>query len=111
MTQVLPPRAQKRLHLLMPLDSRTRMISFRLTPEEYDKCRELCFTQGLRSVSDMARAGINLLLQRPEKVSHETLETRVNELEGRMHMLALEIKKLNQDGNRPLSEAVDQTGS
>lgn len=80
------------------------MISFRLTPEEYDRCRELCFSQGLRSVSDMARAGINLLLQRPDKVPQEALETRVTELEGRMHMLALEIKKLNQNGNRPSSD-------
>lgn len=87
----------------MSLDSRTRMISFRLTPEEYDRCRELCFTQGLRSVSEMARAGINLLLQRPERVSHETLESRVTELEGRLHMLALEIKRLQQNSAAPPS--------
>jgi hypothetical protein len=73
------------------------MISFRLTPEEYDRCRQLCFTQGLRSVSEMARAGINLLLQQPARVSHEALETRVTELEGRLHMLALELKKLSQN--------------
>lgn len=79
------------------------MISFRLTPEEYDRCRELCFTQGLRSVSEMARAGINLLLQRPERVSHETLESRVAELEGRLHMLALEIKRLQQNSAAPPS--------
>jgi hypothetical protein len=77
------------------------MISFRLTPEEYDRCRELCFTHGLRSVSEMARAGINLLLQQPARVSQEALETRVTELEGRMHMLALELKKLTQNAARP----------
>ncbi len=77
----------------MPLDSRSKMISFRLTTEEYDKCRELCFTQGIRSVSEMARAGINLLLQQPGRMSQESLETRVAELEGRLHILALELKR------------------
>jgi len=72
------------------------MISFRLTPEEYDRCRELCYTQGLRSVSEMARAGINLLLQQPTRVPQETLETRVSDLEGRVRMLALEVKRLQQ---------------
>ncbi len=52
----------------MSLDPRSRMISFRLTADEYDKCRELCFAQGLRSVSEMARAAINLLLQQPDRL-------------------------------------------
>ena len=71
------------------------MISFRLTAEEYDRFRELCFTQGIRSVSEMARAAINLLLQQPARVPEESLESRVAELEGRLHLLSLEIKKLN----------------
>jgi hypothetical protein len=71
------------------------MISFRLTAEEYDRFRELCFTQGIRSVSEMARAAINMLLQQPARVPQEALESRVAELEGRLHLLSLEIKKLH----------------
>jgi N-methylhydantoinase A/oxoprolinase/acetone carboxylase beta subunit len=71
------------------------MISFRLTAEEYDTFRELCFTQGIRSVSEMARAAMHLLVQQPARVPKEALESRVAELEGRVHVLALEIKKLN----------------
>jgi hypothetical protein len=74
------------------------MISFRLTAEEYEKFRELCFTQGIGSISEMARAAINMLLQQPARAPQEALESRVAELEGRLHMLALELKKLNQDG-------------
>ena len=74
------------------------MISFRLTAEEYEKFRELCFTHGVGSISEMARAAINLLLQQPARAPQEALEYRVSELEGRLHMLALELKKLNQDG-------------
>jgi hypothetical protein len=74
------------------------MISFRLTAEEYEKFRELCFTQGIGSISEMARAAINMLLQQPARAPQEALESRVAELEGRLHMIALELKKLNQNG-------------
>jgi hypothetical protein len=70
------------------------MVSFRLTAEEYDKFREACITQGIRSVSEMARAAIYTLLQQPARASDGVLETRVAELEGRLHMLSLEIKRL-----------------
>jgi len=73
------------------------MISFRLTIDEYDRFRELCFAHGIRSVSEMARAAINLLLQQPARVPQEALESRVAELEGRLHMLTLELKRLNQN--------------
>lgn len=74
------------------------MISFRLTAEEYEKFRELCFTQGIGSISEMARVAINMLLQQPARAPQEALESRVAELEGRLHMLALELKRLNQNG-------------
>lgn len=80
----------------MSPESRSRMISLRLTAEEYDCLRELCFTHGIRSVSEMARTAINMLLQDPALVPQESLDTRVAELESRLHMLALEVKKLNQ---------------
>ena len=75
------------------IQSRSRMVSFRLTAEEYEKFRELCFTQGIRSVSEMARAGLNMLLQQPDRAPHESLESRVADLEARLHLLALELKK------------------
>jgi hypothetical protein len=77
------------------------MISFRLTSEEYERFRELCFTNGIRSVSEMARAAINLLLQQPARAPQEALEGRVSELEGRLHMLALEMKQFTS--SRPQS--------
>jgi hypothetical protein len=77
------------------------MISFRLTAEEYEKFRDLCFTHGVGSISEMARAAINMLIQQPARAPQEALEYRVAELEGRMHLLALELKKLNQDGPVP----------
>ncbi len=46
----------------------------------------------------MARAAMHLLVQQPARVPPEALESRVAELEGRLHMLALEIKKLTHNG-------------
>ena len=81
------------------------MISFRLTAEEYDRFRELCFHHGIRSVSEMARAAINLLLEQPARAAQGSLETRVSELEGRLHLLSLEIKRLHQSST-PSSAAL-----
>ena len=72
------------------------MISFRLTADEYERFRELCYMNGIRSVSEMARAAIKMMFAQPERAPDGALEVRVAELEGRFHMLALEVKKLNQ---------------
>jgi hypothetical protein len=72
------------------------MISFRLTAEEYDRFRDLCYSNGIRSVSEMARTAINMMLAQPSRAPQEALESRVSELESRLHLLSLEIKKLNQ---------------
>ena len=80
----------------MHIESRSKMISFRLTEEEYGRFRELCFSQGIRSVSEMARAALNLMLEQPDRVPASSLEGRVSEIEGRIHILSLEVKKLNQ---------------
>lgn len=85
----------------MSLESRSRMISFRLTAEEYDRFRDLCYTHGIRSVSEMARTAINMMLTQPSRGPQEALETRVSELESRLHLLSLEIKKLNQHSAAP----------
>jgi Arc/MetJ-type ribon-helix-helix transcriptional regulator len=82
----------------MPLESRSRMISFRLTEEEHERFRQLCFTRGIRSVSELARAAINMLLAEPKRATEDALESRVNELEGRIHILANELKRINQNG-------------
>jgi hypothetical protein len=73
------------------------MISFRLTMGEYKRFRELCFTHGVRSVSELARAAIHMLLQQSAQVPQQSLESRVAAMEGRLHMLSLEIRLLSYD--------------
>ncbi|MBV9269279.1 MAG: ribbon-helix-helix protein, CopG family [Acidobacteriaceae bacterium] len=80
----------------MPTESRSKTISFRLSVEEYERFRNLCFVHGTRSVSEMARAAINLLLQEPNCAPQMALSSRVAELEARLQLLSSEIKRINQ---------------
>jgi hypothetical protein len=87
--------------------TRTRMISFRLTAEEYHRFCDLCSTCGTRSVSALARAAINSLMKQPAQVPEEALEYRVTELEGRVNVLSLEFRKLRQrEGSQLLEETM-----
>jgi hypothetical protein len=88
------------------------MISFRLTADEYQRFRELCYSQGIRSVSEMARAAIKTMFTQPGRTSEETaLETRVAELEGRFHLLASEVRKLSQQALQGAPVHAEQEGT
>jgi hypothetical protein len=76
--------------------TRTKTISFRLTADEYERFLDLCSTCGTRSVSELARAAINSLLEQPAQVPSEALASRLAELEGRVNMLRSELTKLRQ---------------
>ena len=85
--------------------SRNRTISFRLTAEEYDRIHELCYANGIPSISEMARTAINMLLQQPTRASEKGLESRVAQVESRLQMLSLEVKKLNQSARKITSQS------
>ena len=78
----------------MAIESRSRMISVRLTPDEYEAFRRLCFERGMDSLSEMARAGLNLIQTQSVNSQPETLAIRVSELENRIKLLYREIKKM-----------------
>ena len=86
------------------------MISFRLTSEEYDRFRELCYKNGIRSVSEMARAAINIMLSQPGRAPQEALETRVAEIESRLHLLSAEVKRLSQNAAQSPSRSLALPG-
>jgi hypothetical protein len=78
----------------MSIDLKSRMVSFRLTADEYERVRDLCFSHGLPSVSEMARTAIHSLLRDPSLLPAQSLEGRVAELEGRVRILASDVRKL-----------------
>jgi Arc/MetJ-type ribon-helix-helix transcriptional regulator len=67
------------------LQRRTRMISVRLSEEEYSALRRLCFITGARSVSDLTRDAMRKLLKGGDQ------ETA---LEGEMQAFRLQIERL-----------------
>ena len=77
----------------MTPEYRSRMISFRLSAEEYERFRELCFSLGIRNLSEMARAAINMLLDNAPRAAESSLAARVSELEGKLNLLSLELKR------------------
>jgi len=80
----------------MSIRSRDKMISFRLSAQDYERLREFRVTRGARSISELARAAVTELISSFAPPSDEVLETRVNELEGQLRMLALELRQLKQ---------------
>ncbi len=78
------------------LKRRSRIVSFRLSPEEYEAIKERCVTEGARSISDFARtSACNSLPPRESSqrglVSEATirlLRAKVDELEREVHRLS-----------------------
>ena len=82
------------------LKRRSRLLSFRVTQEEFDDLRAACLAKGARNVSDFARTA---LLQ-----SCSTTERRLNELEAAIErntrtMQALLIAPSRRGGDSELS--------
>jgi hypothetical protein len=71
------------------------MISFRLSTQEYEEFREYCETRGA-SGSELARAAVNRLIHDSHVSNGSVLEGRVNELEGQLHLLSLELKRFKE---------------
>lgn len=69
----------------MAVDYKSRMVSFRVTEEQYEELRRLCSAYGSGSVSDMARIAIMQMLTKPHPVQPvRPLDWRVDQLEQRI---------------------------
>jgi hypothetical protein len=77
---------------------KSKMVSFRVSPDEYRRFREACTTHGARSVSDLARTAMSHLMDRhhsPQPDSH-SLDDQVHVLRQRIETLASELDGLAQ---------------
>lgn len=75
------------------LSRRSRMVSFRLSEQEYECLLALCSSRGARSLSDLARDTMQALLHDGQG---DTLATQVQQLHKRMDKLSLEMRHLTQ---------------
>jgi uncharacterized protein (DUF1778 family) len=76
------------------LKRRSRIVSFRLSQEEYDALKDTCVAQGARSISDFARSAACRLARNGNGFQDEALQAAVLTLQGRVEELDRELKRL-----------------
>lgn len=81
------------------MTTRNKMISLRLSPEEFEQFRNVAYSHGIRSVSELVRAAITRLVRDPNRAADRGLEFRVSNLEGQIHLLAAELRRLQHHGD------------
>jgi hypothetical protein len=74
------------------LKVRTRMISVRLSDDEYSALKALCLIRGARSVSDLTRDAVRSLLNRKER--EDLLSERLEDFRRQMKDLDQKIEQL-----------------
>lgn len=76
--------------------SRSKMISVRLTAEEYEAFRKVCFERSIGTVSELARIALQALLEKPTRVFKRTVEQRITNMESRLRLLGSEVSQLKR---------------
>lgn len=88
------------------LKSRSRLVTFRLSNEEYESLKNTCVAEGARSISDFARAAV---LHRVETHGSKrvslgddlaTLSARLEELDGALRDLSGRIARVLGNAKR-----------
>ena len=86
------------------LKRRSRMVSFRLSEEEYEGLKHICMTAGARSLSDIARDAVQRLLgNATENKADNDAQLRV--LYEKLDALELEVKRLAALVGQPATAA------
>ncbi|MGB8260383.1 MAG: hypothetical protein WCE75_08525 [Terracidiphilus sp.] len=83
------------------LKPRSRMISVRLSEEEYTALRRLCVITGARSVSDLTRDAMRVLLSRSQH--EDETGSPLEEFRAQMRNLNQKVEQLSAEiaTNRP----------
>lgn len=87
------------------LNPRSRMISVRLSEEEYLALRHLCSVTGARSVSDLTRDAMRVLLNGSGQkevlgIHVDEFRTQMRSLDQKIEQLAADITSLKANGNQ-----------
>ena len=76
----------------MNLMRKSKMISFRLSPEEYVSLQTACALKGVRSVSDLARTAVQRMIASSEGV--DPVIDEVRSLQHRIRLISAELERL-----------------
>jgi len=76
------------------LARRHKVISIRVSGEEFDHLQRLCLTKGADSISELSRRAIRLFLLQENKYDTAELESRVSEMQVRIAALDQEVARV-----------------
>jgi Ribbon-helix-helix protein, copG family len=87
------------------INPRSRMISVRLSEEEYSALRRLCLATGARSVSDFTRDAMRVFLNGESRedvlgIHVGEFRTHMRNLDRKLEQLAAVITSLKADANQ-----------
>ncbi|MBL8210407.1 MAG: hypothetical protein JNK87_06835 [Bryobacterales bacterium] len=79
------------------MQRKSKMVSFRLSPEEYRKLNDACELQGLGSISELARAALQRLMTNGTvnlPLAENSLAAEITDLRSRVQSLSADIDRL-----------------
>lgn len=84
------------------LKPRSRIISIRISEEEFSDLRRICAATGARSLSDLARAAMHGLLERSGReigrdAARDEVYAQMKDLEQKVERLSAEIASVKAD--------------
>jgi hypothetical protein len=68
------------------------MVSFRLSPEEYEAFQTICTDRGVRSLSDLARTAMQSMIAPPIVSPVSNLPTQLRSLSQEVNRLSVAIE-------------------
>jgi len=74
---------------------RTKVVSIRLSNEEYNQFLELCSARGTDSISELVRAALKMLANIEERSSKANIENVVEIMDTRVTQLDREVARLS----------------
>ena len=79
------------------LKPRSRIVSFRLSPEEYEAMKDRCILEGARSISDFARASACRFVSGADEIRKDAgTELVIQDLRQRIDDLGREVQRLSR---------------
>jgi len=78
------------------LQTRSRMLSVRLSAEEYDELKQLCFLFGARNLSELARKALHALLGKEDGPSPDRFGMHLSDLSKKVQFLNRKVERLSQ---------------
>ena len=76
----------------MPL-KKSKMVSFRLSPAEYTRFRQVCAAKGVRSISDLARVAMTMVASQEGEI--DPLCDQVREIRMQVQSISLELDRIS----------------